>query len=222
MEAPSIDFAGERLTLLPHRAIHWPRARALLIADLHLGKTAAFRALGVPAPEASTAADLNRLSDALAITSAERLIVLGDLVHASAAHTHPTSSQVAEWRCRHDQLHITLVRGNHDHRAGPNPHPWRIDLTTEELLESPFTLRHDPGPRVDTHTLCGHLHPVISFRGRAKFAARLRCYCFSASLGVLPAFGSFTGGHSIRPAPDESIFVITPDGVLPLKTPLQA
>lgn len=80
-------LAGERVELLAERALHWPRARTLFVADVHLGKTAAFRAGGVPLPGGTTAADLARLSAVLAATCAERLVVLGDLLHAAAGRT---------------------------------------------------------------------------------------------------------------------------------------
>ncbi|CAN5366364.1 hypothetical protein BH10PSE17_BH10PSE17_35830 [soil metagenome] len=50
----SVEQAGERLELLPERAIWWPGERTLLIADVHFGKGAAFRALGVPVPRGTT------------------------------------------------------------------------------------------------------------------------------------------------------------------------
>ena len=44
--------------LLAERALYWPRAATLFVADVHLGKAAAFRAGGVPLPRGATAADL--------------------------------------------------------------------------------------------------------------------------------------------------------------------
>ena len=43
-------LAGEAVELLPERALHWIRERTLFVADVHLGKAAAFRAGGVPVP----------------------------------------------------------------------------------------------------------------------------------------------------------------------------
>ena len=43
-----VTLAGETVELLAGRALHWPRARAVFVADVHLGKAAAFRAGGVP------------------------------------------------------------------------------------------------------------------------------------------------------------------------------
>ncbi len=68
-----LELCGERLVLLPERALFWPRAEALVIADTHFGKTDAFRAAGVPVP-GSAAGTLARLAAALDVTSAKRLI----------------------------------------------------------------------------------------------------------------------------------------------------
>ena len=43
-------ISGEQLDLLPEKAIWWPRRRTLLVADVHCGKDATFRAMGVPVP----------------------------------------------------------------------------------------------------------------------------------------------------------------------------
>ena len=52
-------LCGEQVELLALRALHWPRERTVFVADVHLGKAAAFRAGGVPLPRGSTAADLD-------------------------------------------------------------------------------------------------------------------------------------------------------------------
>ena len=48
-----VTLAGEAVVLLPQRAIAWPSAQTLIIADPHWGKAAAFRAHGLPVRKAS-------------------------------------------------------------------------------------------------------------------------------------------------------------------------
>ena len=43
-----------------------------------------------------------------------------------------------------------------------------------------------------------------------------RCYWFSDRVGVLPAFGAFTGMQAVRPAAGERVFVATPEQVFEL------
>ena len=79
-------IAGENVLLYADRALHWPAGRTLFVADVHLGKTAAFRAGGVALPGGATAANLARLSALVDATRCEALVVLGDLFHAPAAY----------------------------------------------------------------------------------------------------------------------------------------
>ena len=138
------ELQGEAVTLLPERAVYWPRAAALIIADPHFGKAAAFRAGGIPVPGGTTAAMLARLGAALDRTSARRLVVLGDLLHARAGRAAHTLDQVAAWRAARPELDITLVRGNHDTRAGDPPADWGVECLDAPVSEPPFVWLHQP------------------------------------------------------------------------------
>src|SRR3954462_2682161 len=113
-----IEFANESLHLLPDRAVYWPARSTLLVADVHFGKCATFRSLGVPVPAGGTQKDLLRLTRLLEQTNARRLVILGDLVHARAGRSPEITDAIAAWRGTHLQLRIMLVRGNHDRSSG--------------------------------------------------------------------------------------------------------
>ena len=138
------EVRGETLWLLPERAVYWPRAGALLIADPHFGKAAAFRAGGIPVPGGTTAEMLRRLSAALDATAAARLIILGDLLHARAGRAPHTLELVAAWRAARPTLAITLIRGNHDTRAGDPPADWGVECLDAPVVEPPFVWLHEP------------------------------------------------------------------------------
>src|ERR1700691_251264 len=106
-----IDWGGERLAVLPERALHWPRKKTLIVADPHFGKAATFRQAGIPIPHGTTTTDLDRLRVLLAATRAERLVVLGDFFHARSGRQENTLAAIAAWRKEHRQLEIVLVRG---------------------------------------------------------------------------------------------------------------
>ena len=57
-----VKIREEELTLLPERAIFWRRKNALLISDLHLGKSGHFRKAGIALPSSIHHDDLDRLS----------------------------------------------------------------------------------------------------------------------------------------------------------------
>ncbi|MGP4763297.1 hypothetical protein ACTXP8_26265, partial [Klebsiella pneumoniae] len=77
-------LAGEPFMLVGARAMYWPARQALLIADLHLGKSHVFRRAGIAVPSGATRGDLDRLADAVARTAARELWIVGDLLHGPA------------------------------------------------------------------------------------------------------------------------------------------
>lgn len=221
MNALEVDLAGERLQLQADRAVYWPRQRTLIVADVHLGKGAALRRAGVAVPSGSTCEDLARLSRLIADCGAERLLVLGDLFHARLVGNEPAMAAIDAFRARHAALHWQVLRGNHDRALGALPPHWRIDWHEARLVEPPFVFAHEPAPDARGYVLAGHVHPVVVLRTRVD-ALRLPVFWFARAtgIGLLPAFGAFTGGYAVRPAPGDPLYAATPDGLVALPTTL--
>ena len=209
----NIQAAGERLLLDPERSAFWPRRDTLLVADAHFGKAASFRARGVPVPEATTLANLATLDVLITRHAARRIVFLGDFLHSKEARAAQTVAALAAWRARHAGLELMLIEGNHDAHAGAPPASLRIELAQEPLIDGPFALCHHPTPVAGSYVLAGHLHPAYRLSGKHD-ALRLPCFWFSESVGVLPAFGDFTGAHSITPNPGDRVYVVADDRVL--------
>jgi len=211
-----IDLAGERVRLLPERALHWERAQTLVAADLHWGKASAFRAAGVPLPAGTTAADLARLSSALRRTGATRLVLLGDLFHARAGRVDRTLAEIAAWRTAHPALEVLLVRGNHDRHAGDPPADLRFGVVDGPWPLGPFRLRHEPRPERDGYVLAGHIHPGCTIHGAGRQRIRLPCFAFGAAVGLLPAFTEFSGTGDIDrdPRGGDRIYVVADGEVI--------
>ena len=213
-----VSAGGERLRLLPQRALFLPDHAVLLVADAHIGKAVSFRRLGVPVPAGTTQAALQRLSEAMALTQARHVIFLGDLLHSAGARAGATVAAVAHWRALHADLQLTLVRGNHDRHAGDPPADWGVHCVNEPLLLAGLALCHHPEPRPGAYVLAGHVHPSALVRGRAHQRLRLPCFHFGPQIGVLPAFGEFTGMHTLPRGPQDRVFVSTGDTVRELPT----
>lgn len=211
-----VEVAGETLTLLPERAIYWRRTHTLLIADVHLGKAATFRAAGIPLGGDNTADDLRRLSRVLSATRAQKLIILGDLLHARQGRETRTLETFASWRGEHPDLRIWLVRGNHDRGAGDPPADWNIQVVNGPTPGPQFVLAHEPPQNVQGYALAGHLHPAAQLTGQGRQRLKLPCFWFGASCGVLPAFGSFTGTSIIQPQKTDHVFVVGDGRVFPV------
>jgi DNA ligase-associated metallophosphoesterase len=213
-----VEVGGESLVLLPERAAFWTRTRTLLLADPHFGKGAAFRAAGIPVPRGATTEGLARLDAALSRTAARRVVVLGDFLHAREGRDPESMRVLTEWRSRCPDLDLTLVRGNHDRRAGDPPPELRVACVTAPLLEPPFVFAHHPRESADGYVLAGHLHPGVRLSGRGRQHARLACFWFGATVGVLPAFGDFTGLADVEPAPNDRVCVIVEQQVTEIAT----
>jgi DNA ligase-associated metallophosphoesterase len=204
-----VRWAGEEWVALGERALWWARRRTLCVADVHLGKAAAFRSAGVPVPE-SAKADLARLSGLIEKWGPERLVVLGDLLHARTGVTAAVVGAFADWRRAHRALDVLLVRGNHDVNAGEPPSEWGLRVVDGPCADGgEVRFCHDPaeaganaGP-----TLCGHLHPAVRLSGRSR-EVRAACFWFGQRIAVLPAYGSFTGSHVVRPALGDRVLVV--------------
>jgi len=215
------EVCGEALRLLAERALYWPRPGALVIADPHLGKAAAFRAGGIPIPPGTTSAMLARLDAALDRTGARRLVVLGDLLHARAGRAPRTLETVAAWRAARPDLTITLIRGNHDARAGDPPADWRVECLDAPVEESPFTWLHEPptrdelflSPGIRPYPIAGHIHPAVTLSGGGRVLS-LPCFYFGRDYALLPAFGEFTGTAVVRPRAGERVFVVAGQQVI--------
>lgn len=211
-----IVLAGERVRLLAERALYWEREDTLIAADLHWGKAAAFRAGGIPVPRGTTSADLARLDRALARTGARRLILLGDLLHAREWRGAETVRTIADWRAAARGLELVLIRGNHDRRAGDPPGDFGIEVVNGPLRAGPFALRHEPQRVEGAYVLAGHVHPGVTVRGPGRERLRLPCFALGRSVGILPAFGEFTGTALTDPGPGGRVYVIAGDDVVPV------
>lgn len=216
--ALTIELAGEEVLLLPEKALYWPREKMLLIADIHFGKAASFRARGVPVPAGTTSANLDALDRLLALYEVRRIVFLGDFLHAREAHATSTLAAMQRWRALHPALQLTVVRGNHDAHAGDPPLWLSIDMADEPLHLGPFALCHHPDLLTSGYLMAGHVHPVYRLRAGWE-SLTLPCFLADERRIVLPAFGAFTGGHAVAPQPGERLFVSSGEAVMEVRLP---
>lgn len=190
-----LDAAGETLWLLPEGAVWWPAARTLFVADLHLGKGAAFRVQGQPVPAGSSARTLARLHGLMAAHGAARLVVLGDFWHGAQGLVPRLLDAVADFGRR---VPTVLVLGNHDRPIHPAGLPLQVVQGVMPL--GPLTAAHEPPPPGSPgFTLAGHWHPAVLIASRAGDRLRRPCFARYPHALVLPAFGGLTGALTLHP-----------------------
>lgn len=199
-------IAGERLSLLPERAIYWSSRKCLLLADLHIGKVSHFRRNGIAVPMAATASNEERLFLLLDSLDVAEVILLGDLFHS----TYNDEWQLLErLTVRYEHVEFHLVEGNHDILHQELYEKARLIVHSDVMCIGPFVLSHEPLDVVgEGYNLCGHIHPGISLRGKGRQALRLPCFYFGPSVGILPAFGAFTGLYTLPAKPGHAIYAI--------------
>ena len=207
------SVAGEKLVLLPERAVYWPARTSLFVADFHLGKAASFRRAGIALPTGTTAENVERLGHAIDKTRATSVVFLGDFLHSKQGRSDSTFARFAAWRAQRASVDMTMVRGNHDRKAGDPPEAWGVRCIDEGERAGPFVLNHEPGASRGGYALAGHIHPAVRLRSEGE-SLRLPCFWFGAACGVLPAFGAFTGNAEVRPRCGDQVFVIAEDEVL--------
>lgn len=209
-DSVAIALAGEPVQLLGARALYRPQRRALLVADLHLGKADVFRRAGIALPAGGTGHDLERLDALLARHEVGTLWILGDLLHGPAPraawHRHWCA-----WRERHPALRVVALRGNHDRALRGDV--LGIEAAGEQVEDGAFLLRHEPRPHPTRHVLCGHLHPQVRLPGMAR---RWPAFWLRERLTVLPAFSHFTAGLVPALQPGEHLVACVEDAAIAL------
>ncbi|MEM1432976.1 MAG: ligase-associated DNA damage response endonuclease PdeM [Pseudomonadota bacterium] len=198
-----VELKGQRLSLLPERAVWWPAQRALLVADVHVGKGTSFRRRGMAVPTGSSAATLDRLRALILRHEAERLIVLGDFLHAEL--DPPIVQLIDGWRASLPATEVVLVLGNHDRALARQPLSG-IDATDCCELAG-IDLLHD-APDDERAAVSGHLHPCVRVGLNRSDQLRLPVFWVRGQQLVLPAFGEFTGGQLVQPTSGDRVYAI--------------
>lgn len=207
----TFECRGELLELLPEKAIYWPAREMLLVADLHIGKAATFRAFGAPVPESPTYETLARLTALVEAKKARSLAILGDLFHAREATQGAPRQAFLDWLATHSTLEIKLVVGNHDRRAMSALA--EFGEWADAVEETPFRMAHHPSEH-ELYTLCGHIHPGYRLVAPGYRSECLPCFWFGKHYAVLPAFGSFTGLGRIEPSEGDGVYLIANSEVI--------
>ena len=200
-----ITLRQQRFNLLPQRAIYWKEQQSLILSDLHIGKGMHFRKEGIPIPKQAFDDDLNTLNDLIVRHKPKQLIVVGDMFHSR----HNNEVKLFDiWRAQYDELHILLVKGNHDILKKEDYRELHIEVANQYETED-FVFTHDSCDNTsDKFCFSGHLHPGVSIHGAARQSLKFPCFHFTPSYCTLPAFSKFTGLAIIKPKAADKVFAI--------------
>ena len=198
-EADLVGIAGERAVCDRRGVLYFPDLRLLAVSDLHLEKGSSFAARGVLLPPYDTAATLSRLAAVIARHDPRMVIALGDSFHDCRAHERLAGADreaIAALQARRDWIWIS---GNHD----PALPSGLGGVVASEVCIGAIAFRHEPTGAPGE--IAGHLHPKARVVTRARTVER-RCFVSDGERAVMPAFGAYAGGLSIRDTAFARIF----------------
>ncbi len=203
------------MDLMPERALFLRAARALVVADLHVGKSESYRRFGVPSADGIDEETLVRLSRAAMRAGAKVIVVVGDLTHSVEGIGEAEMERFAEFRAR-CSLPMRLVEGNHDRGVGTLPPEWMVDRVRGAFALGGVRFEHEP-PAVAaaSWTVSGHLHPMLSVaRGTRSVEAPAFVVDHALRTLVLPAFSKFTRGVRYEPRTKVDLYAIAESEVV--------
>lgn len=194
-----LTVAGVTLDADLSGALVWREERLLVVSDLHLEKGSSFAARGVLLPPYDSTATLARLAAAIARHDPRTVIALGDSFHDREAHQRlPEAERDALAALRRGRDWIWIA-GNHD----PAPPGDLGGTVADSIVVGPLTFRHEPTGAAGE--IAGHLHPKARVAARGRAVER-RCFATDGDRAVMPAFGAYAGGLSIRHSAFARIF----------------
>jgi DNA ligase-associated metallophosphoesterase len=191
--------------LMPSGGLWLEGERTLVCADLHLEKGSAYAARGQLLPPYDTRETLRRLTADAALLDPARIVLLGDTLHDVEAHGRIGEGEAEALRALARGRVLTWVVGNHD-PEGPG---WLPGETCDELDVLGLILRHEPLPGDQPGEVSGHLHPCARVVGQSR-SVRRRCFVTDGRRLILPAYGAYAGGLSVRDVAFAGLFARPP------------
>jgi uncharacterized protein len=199
MRASTVSIAGVTLLADLSGALFWEEQSLLVVSDLHLEKGSSFAARGVLLPPYDTVATLSRLAAVIARHDPRMVIGLGDSFHDLGAHRRLSDIDRGAILALQAQRDWIWISGNHDPALPAD----LGGVVANEVAIGPIAFRHQPTGAFGE--IAGHLHPKARVPTRGRTMER-RCFACDGERAVMPAFGAYAGGLSIRDAAFAKIF----------------
>lgn len=196
----------EIITLTNQRAAFWKQEKALILSDLHIGKTAHFRKNGIALASHIMKNDLDRLSILIEFFKPEQLIIVGDLLHAG---NNSDVDEFCHWKDQYPNIQFKLIEGNHDRISKNLEIKLNLDFKAEIANIRDISFVHDFDKKNKDFQITGHIHPGYSLKSPIQ-NIKLPCFVKTDHQLLLPAFSDFTGLDT-RNIPKKGQFYIFTD-----------
>jgi DNA ligase-associated metallophosphoesterase len=205
--------------LSAQRCLFWEEEQALILSDLHLGKTGHFRKHGIAIPQKVFIEDMQRLVEQVIFYKPTKIIAVGDLFHS---HANKELDLFARWRNDFPGIEFILVKGNHDILKKDWYDTAGIKVYEGIYSIGNFDFVHDPDEACEetkdsNFVFCGHLHPGINIQGVAKQNLTFPCYYFTGKQAIIPAFSKFSGLAMVKKTAKDTIYAIVNQSLVKIK-----
>lgn len=197
------------LELDARRAVWLPRSRCLAVADLHLGEAWARRARGQLVPLSGGDSAVARLKSLLEDYRPERLVLLGDIVHAALPLEGIRSAVTDLASLEREGLTLDLCLGNHDRHLPRQLERWGLRWKTVSQIALPEAVLfhgdvpvaptgpHDAAMSAKRWHIQGHLHPALVLDDGVASRVKVPCFLVAPGRLVLPAFSEMAAGVAV-------------------------
>jgi len=198
----------EGIHLDARRAVWLAKSRTLAVADLHLGEAWVRRARGQLVPLGVADTTVARLRSLIESHRPERLVLLGDIVHAALPIEGIRAAVQELAALERDGLTTDWCLGNHDRHLTRQLARWGIAVRTPTQLDLPEALLFHgdvpvappDAPAADGRELWriqGHLHPALVLDDGVASRVKVPCFLVAPGRLVLPAFSEMAAGVAV-------------------------
>lgn len=203
--------------LSSERCLFWEEEQALIVSDLHFGKTGHFRKSGIAVPQSLYKEDLQRLFAVVQHHKPQQLLVVGDMFHSSA---NKELELFLKWRNDLSSLTIHLIKGNHDILKADWYEKANIIVHPQQYSINGFCFAHDVEQSdcaaSAEYFFTGHIHPGVVINGMGRQSLRFPCFYFNHRFAILPAFSRFTGLAALDVKRTDTVYAIVDRSVIKL------
>jgi len=217
LDSLKIEYNQIELELSSYKSLWYNDYKALIISDLHAGKTQHFRKHGIPLPTGSLNQDLKKIDELISYYKAKNLYVTGDFFHSDY---NSEFEEIKQWRASRGHVNMELIKGNHDIISNHNYKKIDIKVTDRRQDVGDLVLIHEhkdyDNMGDNKLVVSGHLHPRIILYTKSRQYIKMSCFLLRGNNMLMPAFGSFTGGYNIKPIKGDRIFGIGDGVIFPL------
>lgn len=209
--AVSFEIAGSKLFLHPSKALYIESCKTLVISDLHIGKSEHFRKNGILIPRLTNKNNFWKLVEVIDEFCPENILFLGDIAHSQYNREWEEFVDVLD---QFPTIQKSLAIGNHDILHPEEYQRANIKTASSFILDNILWLHEPPQEMSSTYTMVGHIHPSVKLAGAGRQSLRLPCFYFGEKMGILPAFGEFTGSFTLKPKKNDHIYVVTENKII--------